>query len=125
MYLYINVAEVKQVCYEVFVSKEKGERRECTLLVTIPHSDVIQVSVRHSVLRGNEWHIKGCNCGREVQALTVFCLDHWTRRKGKCKGNDLKKRRERIRRREFSNNKGNAVTRQSVCKEVACSAMWA
>jgi len=45
----------------------------------IPHGDVIQRSVWHSVLRGKEWCIKGCNCGREVKVLTVFGLDHWTR----------------------------------------------
>jgi len=37
-------------------------------------------------LRGNEWHIEGRDCGREVKALTVFGLDRWTRQKGKSKG---------------------------------------
>ena len=106
MYLYVDVAEVKQVCYEVFVSKEKGERRECASPATIPHGDVIQRNVRYLVLRGSERCIEGCDCGRKVQASTVFCLDHWTRRKGKCKGNDLKERKEKIRRRDFNDNKG-------------------
>ena len=95
------MAEVKQVRYEVFVSKEKGERRECASPATIPHSDVIQVSIRHSVLRGN----KRCIEGHEVQASTVFCLDHWTRRKGKCKGKDLKERKEKIREAGFQDDK--------------------
>ena len=73
------------------------------------------MSVQHSVLRGNKWCIKGHDCRHKVQALTVFCLDCWTRQKGKCKGNDLKERKEKIRRREFSNNKGNVVTRQNSC----------
>jgi len=37
-------------------------------------------------LRGNEWRIEGCNCGRKVKASTVFGLDCWTRQKGKSKG---------------------------------------
>ena len=115
MYLYVDVAEVKQVRYEVFVSKEKGGRRECASPATIPHGDVIQVSIQHSVLRGNERRIEGRDCGREVKASTAFCLGCWTGRKGKCKGNDLKERKEKIRRRKLNDNKGDKATRQNAC----------
>ena len=59
--------------------------------------------------------IEGRNCGREVQVSTVFGLGRWTGRKGKCKGNDLKERKEKIRRRELNDNKGDKATRRNTC----------
>ena len=64
------------------------------LPVTILYGNVIQMSVWHSVLRGNEWCIKGHDCGHKVKVSTVFGLDCWTRWKGKSKRNDLKEREE-------------------------------
>ena len=45
VYLYVDDAEIRQVCYKIFVSKKSWKRRECASLVTILHGDVIQKKV--------------------------------------------------------------------------------
>ena len=70
---------------------------------TIPHGDVIQEAIG-IVLRGKRVCIEGRGCGREVKALTVFCLDRWTRRKGKSEGM-IERDRKKIRRRDLTTTK--------------------
>ena len=49
VYLYVDDAEIRQVCYEIFVSKKSWKRRECASPATIPHGDVIQKKDRNSI----------------------------------------------------------------------------
>ena len=79
-YLYVDDAGIKQVRYEIVVSKEKKKKRMC---VAGEYPARRCNPKERSV--GNERCIEGRDCGREVKASTVFGLGLWTRRKRKYK----------------------------------------
>ena len=106
VYLYIDDAEIRQVCYEIFVSKKSWKRRECASPATIPHSDVIQKKDRYSIWGVTSSVLRGATAGTRSKRRQCFA---WTVGQGR-KGNLKERLKER--KRKDKERRGLMITRE-------------